>query len=121
VSLPPALPGPPQRLPPSVDDRWRLFLAVDFDASARDALAKALAGESLPGRAVPPASWHVTLARFRDAVDVREGIDRLNARGAPEIALAVGEVVLFRSHLEPTGARYERIRGYALGERVRRW
>jgi 2'-5' RNA ligase len=45
-------------------DVQRLFLGVDLDAGTRAIIASHLAthvGDDLPGRAVPPPNWHLTL------------------------------------------------------------
>lgn len=47
---------------------WRLFLAVPLDESARRALAHIVTAAALPGRAVPPSNWHITL-RFLGDLD----------------------------------------------------
>lgn len=49
---------------------WRLFLAIPLDDPSRSGLADALAGLDLPGRAVDPGSWHITL-RFLGNLDER--------------------------------------------------
>lgn len=68
------------------EDRARLFVGVPIPAELRDGLEAYLRdtfGERLPGRAVPPASWHLTLrflgstdaARHRRIVDELARID----------------------------------------------
>jgi len=44
-----------------VTDRERMFLAVELDEQVRRLLAAFLDGADLPGRAVPPRNWHLTL------------------------------------------------------------
>jgi 2'-5' RNA ligase len=55
---------------------------------------------------------HLTLARFRPEEDVQRLVE-----GVPAFAgsYTVDEVVLYRSHLGPSGARYESVRRFALG------
>ena len=53
------------------DTPSRLFVGIPVADEMRDALERHLAatvGERLPGRAVPPANWHLTL-RFLGATD----------------------------------------------------
>lgn len=56
-------------------------------------------------------SAHLTLSRLRPEEDVRALIGRV-----PPFAdtLTIDEVVLYRSHLGPSGARYERVRRFPL-------
>lgn len=44
----------------------RLFLAVELEPAVRRALRDHLNGVVLPGRAVPPGSWHLTLRFLGD-------------------------------------------------------
>ncbi|MFL5384920.1 MAG: RNA 2',3'-cyclic phosphodiesterase [Longimicrobiaceae bacterium] len=53
------------------EDRARLFVGIPFPAALREELQaylRATFGERLPGRAVPPPNWHLTL-RFLGATD----------------------------------------------------
>jgi len=73
-------------------------LAEDLRASLREA--------GIPMEEGPFAA-HVTLARFRQPVD----ISPLEPGPAP-LSFEAPELVLFRSHLEPKGALYEKIGAY---------
>jgi 2'-5' RNA ligase len=58
--------------------RTRAFVGVELDEPTRDLLAAHLvahAGERLPGKAVPPANWHLTLRFLGLSSDVQ--IDRV--------------------------------------------
>lgn len=121
----------------------RLFLAVDLAAELRRALEAHLRGHDLPGRPVPPPSWHLTLRflgdtlpeqRARVAAELRAaspgapftlGFDRAGAFPRPARApleglppfrerMPVDEVVLFRSRLGAGGARYEALERFPL-------
>jgi RNA 2',3'-cyclic 3'-phosphodiesterase len=65
----------------------RLFVGIPFPAALRDGLAaflRASFGEGLPGRAVPPTNWHLTL-RFLGVTDTARrarAVDELR-RSAP--------------------------------------
>ena len=55
-----------------------------------------------------PFRAHATLARVRSARGVRRLVAAVAAAGAPELgAWTAEDVVLYRSHLHPAGARYE--------------
>jgi 2'-5' RNA ligase len=55
-----------------------------------------------------PFRAHLTLGRVRSPRGVRALVDAVAAAGAPDFgAWTAGEVVLYRSHLHPKGARYE--------------
>ena len=56
-----------------------------------------------------PFSAHLTLARFRQPVD----ISPLEPGPAP-LSFEAPELALLRSHLGPKGARYEKIGAYPL-------
>ena len=56
-----------------------------------------------------PFTAHVTLARFRQPVDIAA----LGPAPGP-LVCEVPELVLFRSHLEPKGSRHEKIGAYPL-------
>ncbi len=65
----------------------RLFLAVDLAEELRRALEAHLRGRDLPGRAVAPASWHLTLRFLGDTLPEERarlaGEMRAAALGAP--------------------------------------
>ena len=75
-------------------------------------LAAALEAEGFYEREDRPFWPHVTLARVRKGERVPEPED---PAPPPELTLAAEEVVLFRSHLGPTGARYEPVTRNRLG------
>lgn len=58
-----------------------------------------------------PFAAHLTLSRIRPAEDVRPLVERVPP--FPE-RMEVDEVVLFRSHLGPSGARYEAVERFPL-------
>ncbi len=58
-----------------------------------------------------PFAAHITLSRFKPDFDVRPLLARVPPFGK---AMPVREVVLFRSHLAPTGPRYEPLRCFPL-------
>lgn len=65
------------------------------------------------GRAYTP---HLTLARFRLPVPLRRGFPEVHT--AQIEAFDVADIVLFRSHLSPKGARYEVMSAFPLGSRA---
>jgi 2'-5' RNA ligase len=71
----------------------RLFVGIPITDEVRDGLQRHLAatvGERLPGRAVPPANWHLTL-RFLGATDAereRRVIDEMRRIEAAPFDLA---------------------------------
>ncbi|MGH3117497.1 MAG: RNA 2',3'-cyclic phosphodiesterase [Gaiellales bacterium] len=89
-----------------VDDPSGLLteLAADLDG-AFEAL-----GFAAEGRVYTP---HLTLARFKLPVPLKSGFPELDA--PPHDPVLVERIELFRSHLSPTGARYEVIRSFRLG------
>jgi len=83
----------------------RLFLAVPLPDRVREELADHLAAHPLPGRAVPPANWHLTL-RFLGDTDAEEA-ERLAATLAAAAFPAAFEVRLggFGAFPRPARAR----------------
>lgn len=57
---------------------------------------------------------HLTVARFNPPVPVREDVDELAATRFQVEPFRVGELVLYRSHLSPKGARYEPLERFPL-------
>ncbi len=57
---------------------------------------------------------HLTVARFNPPVAVREHADELAATRFDVEPFRVGELVLYRSHLSPKGARYEPLERFPL-------
>ncbi len=93
-----------------------LWLGLDERDGGWDALARALrdglAGEFPPDkREFTP---HLTLARFQPPIDVRA---HAGALAAPlrEPSFRVGNVTLFRSHLQRPAPKYEPLRVFRLG------
>jgi 2'-5' RNA ligase len=75
--------------------RERLFLAVDLPGDARERLAAhlrdALGGRALPGRAVAPASWHLTLRFLGDTPPAqRADVGRAMAESDPGDSFTLG-------------------------------
>lgn len=105
---------------PRGDGPWRLFLAIELGAAARSALARALGDAPLPGRAVAPRSWHVTLrflgdvaAPERSALDAALGAAALGPpfelaiRGCHALPSAARARVLAAGIVEPAGQRLD--------------
>jgi RNA 2',3'-cyclic 3'-phosphodiesterase len=78
------------------------------DLAARVAASVERAG--IPAEPRPFAA-HLTLARLRDPLDLRPLLDLAPAAA---VDLAVGEVVLYRSHTGPPAPRYEPLRRFPL-------
>jgi RNA 2',3'-cyclic 3'-phosphodiesterase len=57
---------------------------------------------------------HLTVARFNPPMPAREHVDELAATRFEVEPFRVGEVVLYRSHLSPKGARYEPLERFPL-------
>ena len=74
------------------------------------ALDRELAREFPPEKR--PFSAHLTVARFNPTVRIDPA--ELNAVAPEPSPFRVGELVLFRSHLSPKGARYEPVERFAL-------
>lgn len=62
------------------------------------------------GRAYTP---HLTMARFKIAVPLRSGFPEIDTSSIE--GFEIDELVLFRSHLSPKGARYEVLDTFPLG------
>ncbi len=58
---------------------------------------------------------HLTLARLNPPRDIREFAPDLVGAAVGSERFRVGELVLYRSRLSPTGARYEPLERFALG------
>ncbi|HVM34364.1 MAG TPA: RNA 2',3'-cyclic phosphodiesterase [Actinomycetota bacterium] len=90
-------------------DRMRvLWIGLDEPTGVLSTLAAALQTAFVPLGFEPEARAyrpHLTLARFRVPARLPHGLVDLPAVDLP--AFEVREIVLFRSHLSPTGARYE--------------
>jgi 2'-5' RNA ligase len=87
----------------------------DRDGSLR-ALAEAL--DDRLGEEFPPEkrafSAHLTVARFQPPIPMREHADDLAGVRIDTDPFRVGELVLYRSHLSPRGARYEPLERFSL-------
>jgi RNA 2',3'-cyclic 3'-phosphodiesterase len=57
---------------------------------------------------------HLTVARFNPPVGVREHVEGLAGTRFEVVPFRVGELVLYRSHLSPRGARYEPLERFPL-------
>jgi 2'-5' RNA ligase len=86
----------------------------------RDGGLRALAGavEERLAKEFPlekrPFSAHLTVARFNPPVPMRELAEELKTTTIHARPFAVGELVLYRSHLSPKGARYEPLERFPL-------
>jgi len=86
----------------------------------RDEGLRALAGalEERLGEEFPtekrPFSAHLTVARFQPPAPMRDAADDLAAARVDAPPFTVGELVLYRSHLSPRGARYEPLERFPL-------
>jgi len=98
-----------------------VWAGVTAEAAALTALAGAVDGglEGLGlGREARPFHGHVTLGRVRSARGagaLGAALERLS--GAELGAWTAAEVVLYRSHLGPAGARYEPVARFPLADR----
>jgi 2'-5' RNA ligase len=59
-------------------------------------------------------SAHLTVARFNPPIPMREHAEDLEATDVAANPFRVGELVLYRSHLSPRGARYEPLERFPL-------
>ena len=89
-----------------IDDPSRVLgsLADDLDRAFEPL------GFPSEGRAYTP---HLTVARFRLPVPMKSGFPTIDTAAID--AFALNELTLFRSHLSPKGARYERLEEFDLG------
>jgi 2'-5' RNA ligase len=87
----------------------------DLDGGLR---ALAAAAEAELSKEFPtekrPFSAHLTVARFNPPVPMRDHADELAAASVDAEPFRVGELVLYRSHLSPRGARYEPLERFSL-------
>jgi RNA 2',3'-cyclic 3'-phosphodiesterase len=87
----------------------------DLDGGLRALAAAAEAGLS---KEFPtekrPFSAHLTVARFNPPVPLREHAEELSRATIDTQPFRVGELVLYRSHLSPRGARYEPLERFPL-------
>lgn len=93
-----------------------LWVGLDDRDGGLPALARALddglANEFPPEkRGFTP---HLTVARFNPPVSIRNQADELAATEFDLEPFRVGELVLYRSHLSPKGARYEPLERFPL-------
>jgi RNA 2',3'-cyclic 3'-phosphodiesterase len=61
-----------------------------------------------------PFSAHLTVARFNPPVPMRDHAEELAAASVDTEPFRIGELVLYRSHLSPRGARYEPLERFSL-------
>ncbi|HEX8906635.1 MAG TPA: RNA 2',3'-cyclic phosphodiesterase [Longimicrobiaceae bacterium] len=79
----------------------RLFIGIPFPAELRDGLEaylRATFGQRMPGRAVPPANWHITLRFLGDTDAERHGtlVEALRAmEPGPPFALSLDRLGAF--------------------------
>lgn len=62
-----------------------------------------------------PLKMHLTLARLREPRSVEKALESLDGSKLLTEPFPVEEIALFRSHLSPKGATYERLRAFGLG------
>ncbi len=89
----------------------------DRDQSLRSlaaALDDRLSAEFPPEKR--PFSAHLTVARFQPPTSVHDVADELSRVRIDASPFRVGELVLYRSHLSPKGARYEPLRRFPFGQ-----
>ena len=89
-----------------IDDPGGLLAGVAGDL---DQTFEAL-GYSSEARAFTP---HLTLCRFKIPVPLKSGLPELDLSGLEPFS--IDRLELFRSHLSPQGARYERVAEFPLG------
>ena len=93
-----------------------LWMGIDDPAGLLAALARDLDSAFEPlgfpseGRDYKP---HLTLARFKIPVPLKSGFPSVDTSGIEPFEM--NEIVLFRSHLFPKGARYEALGRFPLG------
>jgi 2'-5' RNA ligase len=101
---------------PSVGRARVLWAGMEDEGDGFRALASAL--EEKLGKEFPPEkrpfSAHLTVARFDPPVRLKEHAEELAATEIPARPFKVGQLVLYRSHLSPRGARYEALETFPL-------
>ena len=100
-------PGRARVLWAGIDDEGGGFRALA--AALDDTLGKEFAAEKRPFTA------HLTVARFDPPLRMKEHTDELRATEIRARAFTIGQLVLYRSHLSPRGARYEPLATFPLG------
>ncbi|HEX2030380.1 MAG TPA: RNA 2',3'-cyclic phosphodiesterase [Actinomycetota bacterium] len=93
-----------------------LWVGLDDPAGGMPALARAL-DEQLAEEFPPEKrafTAHLTVARFNPPIPFRDHADDLAATAIEAPPFAVEELVLYRSHLSPRGARYEPLERFPL-------
>jgi 2'-5' RNA ligase len=95
-----------------------VWLGIADDTGALAGVARAV-GETLEPLGFRPEARafraHVTLARLRSSHGTSALLRALDAADAADLgAWSVPDVVLYRSHLHPRGARYEAVARFAL-------
>ncbi|MGH2674247.1 MAG: RNA 2',3'-cyclic phosphodiesterase [Actinomycetota bacterium] len=93
-----------------------LWVGLDDQEGSLAALAGAL-DERLAGEFPPEKrafSAHLTVARFNPPVPARDHAEDLAATRFDIEPFRIGELVLYRSHLSPRGARYEPLERFPL-------
>lgn len=93
-----------------------LWMGIDDPNGLLAAIARDLDNAFEPlgfpseGREYKP---HLTLARFKLPVPLKSGFPSVDTSAVEPFEM--NEIVLFRSHLSPKGARYEALRSFPLG------
>jgi RNA 2',3'-cyclic 3'-phosphodiesterase len=92
---------------------WAGLDDLDGGLRALAAAAEAELSKEFPAEK-RPFSAHLTVARFNPQVPMRDHADELTAASIDTEPFRVGELVLYRSHLSPRGARYEPLERFRL-------
>jgi 2'-5' RNA ligase len=101
---------------PSLGRARVLWAGIDDEGEGFRALARAL-DEKLEKEFPPekrPFTAHLTVARFDPPVRLKEHAEELAGTEIRARPFRVGQLVLYRSHLSPRGARYEALETFPL-------
>jgi 2'-5' RNA ligase len=102
---------------PSLGRARVLWAGMEDEGEGFRALSSAL--EDKLSREFPtekrPFTAHLTVARFDPPVRLKEHAEDLASTKIAARPFTIGELVLYRSHLSPRGARYEALETFPLG------
>jgi 2'-5' RNA ligase len=94
-----------------------LWAGIEDEGEGFRALSSAL--EDKLSREFPtekrPFTAHLTVARFDPPVRAKEHAEELTATEIRARSFTIGQLVLYRSHLSPRGARYEALETFPFG------